>query len=201
MAGLTLIFASLGVTAAIVAAQPQGSYRGAGMSSGTMPLSPAVIGTLLTSADASGTAQIDLLVLWRGTPGWFTRGSGGGASSSGGSVGPGGGRGTEVHHIFKGGVKLTLEFDGDKRTARIQEREIDLRDDNVVLMDDVDGAGGPTFVGTRRIEPAFPQGLKDLRTLLKRSPELVAYLRCDARLDDARMQQMMDFICASYREP
>jgi hypothetical protein len=183
---------------AIATAQGQRPYRSASMSGGSPVVSPAVVATFFTSAEPSGAAhQLDLLVLWRGAPGWFMRGgSKGGASSMSGGGGDAGGR--IVHQFSEGGLSFSLEFDRQARLAKIQGREIAVGEDNVILVDDVDNPRGFTIVGTRRIDPAFSGSLKDLRTLFKRSPELVAYLRCDTQVNDARTQQMMDYICASY---
>jgi hypothetical protein len=67
-------------------------------------------------ADGSKTT---LLVLWRGKPGWFSKGRGGsgGASGVGGSSGGGsGGSGSYSYQYFsEGGLTFMMEFDYDKR--------------------------------------------------------------------------------------
>jgi hypothetical protein len=158
-------------------------------SSGTRAVSPAVVATWLSHQETSGFAALDLLVLWRGTPEWFmkdsskrTTGSGTGAMS--------------VQHIRYGGLDLTLEFDREKRIAHIQGREIPLQDANVILVDQVDGPEGLQIIGARRVDPQFGKLPEDIGPILRRSAELVSYLRCDVRLPDAKVQEMMDLICA-----
>jgi hypothetical protein len=81
--------------------------------------------------------------------------------------------------------------------AKIRGREISLRDTNVVLMDGVD-TDRPTLVGTRWIDPQL-SGTGDPRSnsmIMKRSPELIDFLRCDLTLPDPAMQTMMAVIFA-----
>jgi hypothetical protein len=52
-------------------------------------VSPAVVGYWQMHDNEDGTGSVDLLILWRGTPGWFLRGndnSGGGSGGGGGSL-------------------------------------------------------------------------------------------------------------------
>ena len=50
-----------------------------------------------------------------------------------------------------------------------------------------------------RIDPALPAGNSPLWVgeALRRSPELVSFLRCDTRLPDPVMQKMAEMVCAS----
>jgi hypothetical protein len=152
-------------------------------------LSPAVVGGWFTHSDAPGSSTLDLLVLWRGSPGWFLRdgprGSSGGGSSTGRSS----------LTVKYGGFFLQVLFDGRARLAEIDGRSVPLNDDNVVLVDDVDSVGGSKVVKTLRVDPALTDPAR-AEIVIRRSPELVAYLRCDLKLPDARQQAMMDVICA-----
>jgi hypothetical protein len=47
------------------------------------------------------------------------------------------------------------------------------------------------------VDPAVPDGRR-IDQLIARSPELVAYLRCDVKLADARKQMAADILCARY---
>lgn len=71
----------------------------------------------------------------------------------------------------------------------------------MILVDDVDSAGGPIVSGTRRIDPELSgtPPPKQLPILLQRSPELIDFLRCDARVPDPKAQPMLDVVCAQMR--
>ena len=120
------------------------------------------------------SATLELLVLWRGTPGWFLRPASGGGSSvsfedtveyprpsrdasrpeqAGGA--PAGRRLGSTVTIRQGSVLLELRFDPESATVYVQEHPIRLNGDNVVLVDDVDGPAGPQVAGTLRIDPGF----------------------------------------------
>lgn len=158
-------------------------------SSGDRVLSPAVVGAWLTHSDAPGSGTLDLLVLWRGSPGWPLRGGPRGGSGGGSSTGR---RGLTVKY---GGLFLQVLFDGPARLAETEGIKVPLNDDNVLLVDDVDSAGGPRVVKTLRVDPALSDPSR-AEIVIRRSPELVAYLRCDLKLPDAQQQAMMDVICA-----
>ena len=158
-------------------------------SAGDRPLSPAVVGAWFTSSDAAGSSTLDLFVLWRGSPGWFMKSGSQGSSGGGSSTGR---RGVTVKY---GGLHLHALFDGPERLAEIDGRKIPLDDHNVVLVDDVDSADGLKVVKTLRVDPSLSDRTRP-EIVIRRSPELVAYLRCDLKLPDARKQAMMDIICA-----
>src|SRR5687767_7702756 len=139
------------LAAALMAAQP---FPGGGSNSGTAPASPSVMATEVGSVDATGRGTLQLLILWRGTPGWFLRGGGSSSSGGGGSMGPG----SETifsHWISQGGVNLTVRLDPAARKLWIQDKEIALDDANVVLVDGVDSPAGPSVVRTLRIDPEY----------------------------------------------
>jgi hypothetical protein len=134
---------------------------------------------------------VELIVLWRGSPGWFSRGSGSGTSSRGSTA--------SFHSSIRyGGLDLQLEFEPNTRVAQIQGNAIQLRDDNVILVDNVDVAGGPTVVGALRVDPELPladNGYPRIEPVLRRSPEIVTFLQCDARLPDQRVQAVIETVC------
>src|SRR5262245_15430143 len=123
------------LAAAVMFAQPFGL---GGSTGGTGPVSPSVLATQMCMVDAAGNGTLQLLVLWRGRPGWFSK-SGGGASGSGGGGAMPGGPGPMIRSewISQGGVSLSVRFDSVGRKAWIQDREIALDDANVVLVDGV----------------------------------------------------------------
>ena len=76
--------------------------------------------------ERTGAGTLELLMLWRGSPGWFRK-SGGGASGGGGTGGSmGGGPGPMVRTawVSQGGVNLMVRFDPVARIAWIQDKEI-----------------------------------------------------------------------------
>jgi hypothetical protein len=95
-----------------------------------------------------------------------------------------------------------LEFDYDKRIVKILNQEISLTKTNVVLVDFVDGSNGPAIVGQRWVEPVPPgqsSSVDPVAAVIKRSPDLFAYLRCDLSLSDPVMKGYMPVICGQLR--
>ena len=204
------------MSAAVMVAQ-----LGGGSNSGTGPVSPAVLATTMTVMNAPGIGTLDLLVLWRGTPGWFMRTGGqggGGSSSSGGDVENG--LQVRVEWISQGGVRLNLRFEPKSRRLWILDKEIVLDDANVVLVDGVDETAGPRVVATLHIDPGFDTavdlpprmpggprgalpGAVPAQTFIRRAPELVSFLQCDARAPNASAyeQKIFDMWCSWVTEP
>jgi hypothetical protein len=178
---------------------------GAGMSTARVTSPTVVVSWMSHESVADGTTTT-LLVLWRGTPGWFARGGRGGGSggSSGGFVG----RGSYAYQSFsEGGLTFTLEFDHERHTVKLLDQEFSLKDTNVVLVDFVDGPG-PAIVGSRWIEPgppappAVPGAVPDpVAGVIRRSPELFDYLRCDVTMPDTVMNAMITMVCGLMRPP
>jgi hypothetical protein len=165
-----------------------GSPQGQAVGFSERIASPTVVATYGTHDGGDGMSILDLLVLWRGSPGWFTQGNG---NSAGGGAHGGYGYWYSYRWATYGNVTLMVEYDSARNTAKIRGREISLRDTNVVLMDGVDTAN-PTLVGTRRIASQL-SGTGDPADarLMTRSPELLDFLRCDLTLPDAAIQAMM----------
>jgi hypothetical protein len=135
----------------------------------TRPVSPSVLATLLTRE-----RNIELIVLWRGGPGWFGRGDH--AGSSGGS----GAHGALTTRLDYGGIKLALVYNDRTRTATVQGRTVPLADNaNVILVDGVDAAGGPTSIERAVLNTWLDSPNPTLASVFSRSPEVVAFLRCD----------------------
>jgi hypothetical protein len=150
--------------------------------------------------NGDGTGSLDLLVLWRGTPGWFARGG----SSGGGGAHGGFGQWQGTRWMTYGDVTLTMEFtskskdfDPASTVVKILDLEIPLRDTNVILIDGAD-SGMPIIVGTRYIGPRFT-GADAVAATVKRTPELFEFVRCDVTLPDAAIQAMMALICGQMR--
>jgi len=166
------------------------------MSSGTGVVSPAVVATWIVREAPDGVPRLELLVLWRGTPGWFMKSESEGSSVSGSSQAGGeDGRGVIVERLVYGSVRLDLEFDQRQRSVRLLDHDVSVEFDNVILVDNVDEADGPTIAATRRVEPEFPES-PGVHAIIRRSPDLVEFLRCDARVPDSNAQPMFDAMCA-----
>src|SRR5262245_59733843 len=117
-----------------------GQQRPAPLSAQTQPLSPAVLATMLSRGQ-----ELELVVLWRGSPGWFLQGSRRGAS--GGESG-----GIFSGTLNYGGRELRLSFERDRRTASIQGKSVTLPENaNVILVDNVDREAGPAVAGLLHI--------------------------------------------------
>jgi hypothetical protein len=81
-------------------------------------ISPTVVAFWM-ERESDSAKQLDLLVLWRGSPGWFMRG----ASSSGGGNGHGGfGQWRMQHWMSYGDIMLTVDLASIRKTSRATRR-------------------------------------------------------------------------------
>ncbi|HEV3063271.1 MAG TPA: hypothetical protein VGY48_33810 [Vicinamibacterales bacterium] len=217
-------FAALSAAAADPAGQARGFASGGSGTSTSRIASPTVVASWSSHENYADGSSTTLLVLWRGTPGWFSKDgrSGGSGGGSGGAAGGGGGGAASgaglsgsyaYEYVFQGGLTFMMEFDYAKKIVKILDQEISLAETNVVLVDFVDSPGGPQIVGTRwidaapRIDSAPPQQpaptptgisfgpVDPIGAVVKRAPELFEYLRCDLSLSDPVMKTMMPIIC------
>jgi len=169
-AALVTLFLAVGS----VQAQDRAPHEGM---SGAPRVSPSVLATWYTSRDAAD-ARLDLMVLWRGEAEWRRVGI-----AAGGSDGmcPG----TEdrcpglVHGQFRiGQVEFDVILDRLTRSARILGEEISLEDTNVVLVDRIDGVGGPPTIVGRLWIPVDLLSLElDASTLVQTDDRLSAFVR------------------------
>ena len=153
-------------------------------SSSSRPLSSTVIGTYVVRG-----GELTLLVLWRGSPGWYSRGGGGNGSSGGG--GSSAGREFGSVSLTYGGRTFSIDFDYTARMAKLLDQDISLAATNVVLVDEVDSPSGAHIVSRQWVDPALPAvANSDLRTMgddpaitaIRRAPALAEFLRCDVPL-------------------
>ena len=181
----------------MIAAGLLGSAPTSGQSPGSAPvvpktiggatsvISPVVVGQWFANR-LNGKEILELLVLWRGTPGWFRQP--GGVGDSGGDPGS--------HHTWLkyGVVDLSLDFDETTRRVTLQGRDrITLGTNNVLLIDEVDGPHGPRIVDTFAIAGTMPGSVGQIAPLLRDSARIMAFLRCDAGKDSpqwARLQTL-----------
>ena len=125
--------------------------------------------------------------------------------------------------VSQGGVNLQVRFEPQSGKLWIQDREVALEGNNAVLVDDVDGLNGPQVVSTLRIDPAFVATAEALppvypvrpgrpqtrmmaplaQEFIRRSPELVAFLRCDVTLSGLKPyeQEVFKMWCAAVKQP
>ncbi len=136
----------------------------------TLPLSPSVLATR-----ANRPQGLELLVLWRGAPGWYL--------SSGQRSARFGERGGAIETtISYGPVTLNLAFNADNSTVWLQGTTRSLpTGTNVLLVDDVATSSGPRIVDTLAVPSDGPVDPRagTLAPFLKRSPAMLAFLQCD----------------------
>ena len=119
---------------------------------------------------AAGARTLDLLVLWRGSAGWFETVPSAGDSNQGLAVG-----GTErLHRVFVRGRPLELRVDAKTNTARIQDQIIPLQGTNVLLIDGVDGQQ-VRVAGTLYVDPQLDSLMDPVQQILKQSPLLMEF--------------------------
>jgi hypothetical protein len=99
--------------------------------------------------------------------------------------------------LMLGFKSTSKDFDPASTFVTIFDREIALRDTNVVLIDGADSPA-PSVIGTRNMEPRF-SGRDAVAAIVKRTPELFEFLRCDVTLPDANQQAMMALVCGQMR--
>jgi hypothetical protein len=198
----------VGLLAIDVSAQARGfASGGRGMSTSRF-VSPTVVASWSSHENYADGSTTTLLVLWRGTPGWFSKGgrSGGGGSSGGSSSGSSGGGSHDYQYFSEGGLTFTLEFDYDKKIVKLLNQEISLKDTNAVLVDFVDSTNGPTVVDYRWIDPgppvppAVPDGAPDpIAGVIRRAPDLFEYLQCDLKVPDPVLSMFLPIVCGQMR--
>ena len=121
--------------------------------------------------------MLDLLIVWRGKPGWFQGrypGGGGGAGSREFGAGT---NGVVSEQQTYGDVTITFDADFDTNVGTIGQSTVKLDHINTVVIDDVDSEWRTS--ATRWTEPRLPLAGDWNVALAQRSPELLGELRCD----------------------
>jgi hypothetical protein len=186
-----------------MSAQGRGGRGGGSSSSPGRVISPAVVSSWISHTNNADGQLTTLLVLWRGTPGWFS--GSGGSSSSGGSASSGSswgsGSSSEYVSFSQGGRSFTMEFDYEHHIVKMLGQEVSLEASNVVLVDFVDSTTGPVIVGYRWVEPVqvTPQSGDPVAAIIKQAPDLFDYLRCDLSVPNPAMNAMLAMICGRMR--
>ena len=150
--------------------------------SATQPVSPVALATWRTRYDENDRHTLELVVIWRGQPGWYLKRVGRRTESGGGNA-------TKFNMTSQyGGIELNVEFDLTARVLRVQGKRVDLGENNVVLVDSVDGPGAAKVSSLLRIAPEVPSiGRRpELEAALASSPAVVSFLQCDVQLPDAQ---------------
>ena len=104
-----------------------------------------------------------------------------------------------VEQLSYGGLRLELEFDRGKRTARVQNHDVGLESANVILVDEVDAADGPKIAGSLQVDPSLTSEPAEVEAIVRRSPEIYEFLRCDASVPDANTQEVIETLCARMK--
>jgi len=149
----------------------------------TQVVSPVAAATVVSEDHVNAA----LVVIWRGTPGWFAR-----APHS--ETGGGSGR-TYQTSIAYGDIRLDLRFDFATRVATVMGHRVALGDRNVVLIDGIDRHGATTVVRVLPVDGRLPSSYPDIFPLLARSPAVVAFLACDTKYDADPLAALSDW-CA-----
>jgi hypothetical protein len=161
------------------------------ISTSTQVISPVCLMSWVVRA-TPGARAVELLVFWRGSAGWFLRGTS--SSNSRGSASNG------VVHVEAsfGGIDVEVELVEATRVVRIRGQELPLGAANVVFVDDVDSPKGGRITGTARLDPTLAPGTgaPGVAGILGRSPEVVSFLRCGTAMPGGRGQAMIDRLCA-----
>ena len=170
------------------APQRQGPPPGVPLQSSTSGIVSATVVATTMVRTIDGASSLNLLVLWRGSNGWFLKS---GARGSGGR----GSQRTLIARATFAGLDLLAELDLQPRAVRIQGNPVTLKpaDANVILVDEVDGPN-PRVVATLRIDPAITSE-REIEPLFHRSAELRTFLQCDQKSASASVQVLADRSC------
>src|SRR5262245_32653442 len=140
-------------------------------------VSATVVTTSCTHVDREAQV-LDLLVLWRGRPGWFQPAGGAGSGSGGSSTQSPGSKGQVSRYMRYGDVTIAFSADFDAQTVTIDDSAIRLDTINTVLVDGVDIPGRRTIISTTRVDPVLPLTADTNLALAQRSRDVRDYLQC-----------------------
>jgi hypothetical protein len=151
-------------------------------------VSPSVLALWMSHQDEKGLAVLDVLALWRGEPGWCLHGPrnfGGSGSFTATSA-----------RAQIAGLDLTATLRPEARAVDVLGQTVSLTDGrNVLLIDHIDGPAAGVTIDTRSIDPHL-ESSGPITPVLRRTPELKAFLRCGTPLADASLQPVADRLCA-----
>ena len=122
---------------------------------------------------------IDVVILWRGSAGWFQRGPSGQHGSGGSTVMGPATKGHVVHHATYGDIAISFDADFDTKTIKLGGRTIGLERVNTIFVDRIQESAAPRITVTGWTEPRLPLGGDRNLMLARRSREVRDYLQCD----------------------
>lgn len=155
----------------------------------TRQVSPTVLATWIKRV-APDSERTDVIVLWRGEPGWHLTGSRRGVSSSAA-------RDTHYTSISYGGLELEMSYNRKRQVVTIGGRKVDLKPNlNVVLVDRVGADPAKFKIETLAVDESLPRHGPQLERVLGGSSRIVEFLQCHLSLPDSRGKQMIERVCA-----
>lgn len=147
---------------------------------GSNIVSATVVATLCGHREGDAE-MLDLLILWRGQPGWFQRRLTGSTGSRGEHTIPfsnvANGRSSE--YTTYDDVTFGYDADFDLRTATVEKTAIDLDEVNTILVDHVDASGARRIVARRHLSPRLRLVGDYNLFAIRRSRALVTFLQCN----------------------
>jgi hypothetical protein len=97
--------------------------------------------------------------------------------------------------IQYGSVRLTIRFDPVKQSVTVNDRDIVMRGDNVLYVDNVDAPSGPRFLRTSHVDPRMPGTFGQVGSVLASSQEIMDYMQCGARRGDPTFDARLALMC------
>jgi len=149
----------------------------------TQVISPAVVATWFTEGDSDRGDFLQLVVLWRGSPGWF--------DAPGGMRGSSNATESQVSVTY-GTVKLRVSFNSSQHSVAINDTHVDTGNANVIFVDNVDGPTGPQVVGTAQVMSAMPGSARQIGVVLRTSRAAMTFLKCDATSSEPSKQRAIE---------
>jgi hypothetical protein len=130
---------------------------------------------------------IDLMILWRGSAGWFQRRTTGRFASGGSHTVGGGSAGHVTEHRLYGDVEIRYNADFDSGIVTIGNvAPIALHKVNAVLVDGVDRPEGGRVQRTLSVAPHVTLGGDHNLKVIQSSSALIAFLQCEIPMPASR---------------
>jgi hypothetical protein len=163
----------------------------------SVSVSPRVFATYWVEPNVNGLVRPVMLVLWRGRPLWYGVGL---RSVNSVSASPPSNF-VWTHLSTYGGKQFRVQAEPATGRAYVQGVQLDLARANVVLVDYVDEAQGPTVIDTFHIDAHIPRKAAPdvLIPLFKSSPALVSFLQCRATAPPPYDQQPKTSLCKKVK--
>jgi hypothetical protein len=148
---------------------------------GSFWLSQTVYATWLAQRRGKNRPDFEVLILWRGSPGWREVSSFSGSGTESMAPCRSGGRqqlGPYESALRVGDVTLEFRLDRARNEIQIARRTLSLSEANVILVDSIDARlGAPRVAATLKLNLVLPDGVKEISDTLKSHPEIASMLR------------------------